>query len=63
MRRPTVRDQLDFEEGKGTEGRKVVRLIANLCDVPPKSIEALDGQDFERLSEVLQTFRSSQPES
>ena len=63
MRRPTVRDQLSFEEDKGTEGRRVVKLIANLCDVPPKSIEALDGADFERLSEVLKTFRSTQSES
>jgi len=63
VRRPTVKDQLNFEEGKGTEGRRVVLMLAALCDVPPKSIEALDAADFEGLSEVLKTFRSTQPES
>ena len=28
MRRPTVRDQLQFDEGKGNEARRVVKMIA-----------------------------------
>jgi hypothetical protein len=63
MRRPTVRDQLSFEDAKGSEGRKVVKMLANLCDVAPSSIEDLDASDFLRVSNVLQSFQSSQSES
>lgn len=63
MRRPTVRDQLMFDEGKGGEARKVVKMIANLCEVAPSSIEELDQADFVRVTETLQGFQSSQRES
>lgn len=63
MRRPTVRDQLRFEEGKGGEARKVVNMIADLCDVSPKSIESLDQADFVRVTEALQGFQPSQSEN
>ena len=62
MRRPTVRDQLQFEEGKGSDARKVITMIANLCDVSPKAIEQLDNSDFITATEALQGFQSSQPE-
>ena len=62
MRRPTVRDQLMFDEGKGGEARKVVKMIANLCEVAPSSIEELDQADFVRVTETLQGFQSSQRE-
>ena len=63
MRRPTVRDQLSFEEGKGSEARKVVNMLANLCEVTPDTIMDLDQSDFTRLGEVLSGFQQSQQES
>ena len=63
MRRPTVRDQLAFEEGKGSDARKVITMISNLCDVSPKAVEQLDQSDFVKLTETLQGFQSSRPES
>lgn len=63
MRRPTVRDQLMFDEGKGGEARKVVKMIANLCEVPPSAIEDLDQSDFVKVTETMQGFQSSQQES
>lgn len=63
MRRPTVRDQLAFEEGKGGDARKVIAMIANLCEISPKSVEELDQSDFVKLTETLQGFQSSQPKS
>ncbi len=63
MRRPTVRDQLTFEEGKGGDARKVITMVANLCDISPKAVEQLDQGDFVKLTETLQGFQSSQPES
>lgn len=63
MRRPTVRDQLQFDEGKGNEARRVVKMIASLCDVAPSAIEQLDNSDFIKVSEVMQGFQSTQQEN
>jgi hypothetical protein len=63
MRRPTVRDQLQFDEGKGNEARRVVKMIASLCDVAPSAIEQLDNSDFIKVSEVMQGFQPTQPEN
>lgn len=63
MRRPTVADQLAFEEGKGSEARRTVALMANLCDVPPASIQQLDASDFAKLAEVLKGFNEPQQAS
>lgn len=63
MRRPTVRDQLSFEEGKGSEARKVVNMLANLCEVTPDTIMDLDQSDFSALAEVLQGFQQPQQQS
>ena len=63
MRRPTVADQLAFEEGKGSEARRTVSLMANLCDVPPASIQQLDASDFAKLAEVLKGFNEPQQAS
>lgn len=58
MRRPTVRDQLMFDEAKGSEARRVVKMIANLCEVAPSTIESLDTADFAKVSETLAGFQS-----
>jgi hypothetical protein len=63
MRRPTVADQLAFEDGKGTEARKTVSMMANLCDVPPASIQQLDVVDFAKLAETLKGFNEPQQAS
>ena len=63
MRRPTVRDQIGFEEGKGSEARRIVSMMANLCEVSPDVIMDLDQSDFTALAEILQGFQSPQPES
>ena len=63
MRRPTVRDQLGFEEGKGSEARRVVNMLAHLCEVSSDTILDLDQSDFNTLAEVLQGFNSPQQET
>jgi hypothetical protein len=63
MRRPTVGDQLAFEDGKGSEAHRTVLMMANLCDVPPSSIRDMDGLDFEKLVTVLQGFKKPRQES
>jgi hypothetical protein len=61
MRRPTVRDQMVIDKAKGTDTEKAVKFFANLCEVSPSTIEALDTVDFTKLSEVLADFQSPQP--
>ena len=63
MRRPTVRDQMIIDKAKGTDTEKAVKFFANLCEVAPSSIEALDTADFTKLSEVLQDFQAPQSET
>ena len=63
MRRPTVRDQLGFEEGKGSDARKIVNMLAHLCEVSPDTTLDLDQSDFNTLAEVLQGFNSPQQET
>lgn len=63
MRRPTVADQLAFEDGKGSEAHRTVIMMANLCDVSPGSIKQLDAMDFGKLTEVLQGFNEPQQTS
>lgn len=63
MRRPTVADQLAFEDGKGSEAGRTVNMMANLCDVPPASIKQLDVVDFAQLAEVLKGFNELQQKS
>lgn len=60
MRRPTVADQLAFEEGKGTEAKRTVNMMAVLCEVPPAAIQQLDITDFQKLAEVMAGFSSPQ---
>ncbi len=63
MRRPTVADQLAFEEGKGTEAKRTVVMMAALCDVPPSTIQQLDIVDFQKVAAVLAGFTGPQDES
>jgi hypothetical protein len=63
MRRPTVADQLAFEDGKGSEAARTVTMMANLCDVPPASIKQLDTVDFGKLAAALRGFNEPQQES
>tara|TARA_E500000331_G_scaffold85277_2_gene80803 strand:- start:42 stop:326 length:285 start_codon:yes stop_codon:yes gene_type:complete len=62
MRRPTVRDQILFEDGKGSDARKIVKMLSNLCEVSDETIMELDQSDFLKLSEVLQGFQDPQSE-
>lgn len=63
IRRPSVADQLKFEDGKGSEAQRTVFHMANLCEVPPESIKELDGSDFEKLVAVLKGFKKPRQDS
>jgi len=61
VRRPKVRDLLAAEKAGGGDAGREVRLFANLCQVSPATIEALDLADYNRLQEVYRGFLSPAP--
>jgi hypothetical protein len=58
LRRPLVRDRLIAEKTSGSEVEKEIRLLANLCELPPQHIELLDMADYVKLQECLAGFLS-----
>ena len=59
LRRPRVRDMLAADKAAGSEAEKEVRMFANLCEVAPGVIEALDLADYTTLQETYKGFLSS----
>mgnify|MGYP001047536714 CR=1 FL=1 len=58
IRRPKVRDMIDAEKGGGGNAEIEVRLFANLCEVPPATIEELDMSDYQAVQGVYTGFLS-----
>lgn len=58
MRRAKVRDMLAAEKAKGNDAEKEILLFANLCEVAPADIEALDMADYQQLQQVYKDFLS-----
>ena len=56
IRRPKVRDLRAVERQGGGDIQQDVRLFANLCEVSPETIEALDLQDYRALGRVYDRF-------
>jgi hypothetical protein len=57
MRRPKVRDLLLGVKSAGkTEEEKEIRMFANLCEVTPENIEALDLTDYKQLGDAYVDF-------
>ena len=59
MRRPKASDSRDAQRGlrgPATPADMEIRLFANLCEVAPETIEALDMYDYTRLQEIYQGF-------
>lgn len=56
MRRVKVRDSLAARKMKGDEADQEIFLFANLCEVSPKQIEALDMADYKQLQDTYSSF-------
>jgi len=56
MRRVKVRDSLAARKMKGDEAEQEIFLFANLCEVSPKQIEALDMADYKQLQDTYSGF-------
>lgn len=63
MRRPTVKDQLVFEKRAQnmTDAEREIRLFANLCEVAPEDIEALDMMDYTAVGKQYADFLAPEP--
>ena len=58
LRRPKVRDMLAGDKAGGSDAEKEIRTFANLCEVSPETIEAMDMADYKRLQEAYANFLS-----
>ena len=56
LRRPKVRDLLLAAKLGDTDEEREVRMFANLCEVPPETIEELDVADYRALQEEYRAF-------
>lgn len=58
LRRPRVLDRILVEKTSSSAAEKEVKLLANLCEVTPATIEELDMADYLKLQEILGSFLS-----
>ncbi len=58
LRRPKVRDMLAVEKLEGSDGARELRLLANLAELPPETLEELDVADYQALQQVYAGFLS-----
>lgn len=61
LRRPKVRDMLAADGSAGSEAEKEISMFANLAELAPATIEALDLADYQALQETYKGFLSSAP--
>ncbi|PWC81243.1 phage tail assembly protein [Azospirillum sp. TSH64] len=61
MRRPTVRDELAFQDAKGSAAKKAVDLLASLCELAPNDLLGMDAADFSKLEAQYGAFRGASP--
>ena len=58
IRRPKVSDVIISNKSKGSDIEQEVRLIANLSELSPKTIESLDLCDYKKVAQKLSGFFS-----
>ena len=60
IRRPKVRDLKVIDQTKGEVARGIA-LVATLCDIPEPSVNEMDAEDFQAVSEVVGNFLGVAP--
>jgi len=58
MREPRVRDSLNADKFKGSDGEKEVRMFASLCEVPPEVFYDMTLPDFKKVQDAFSGFFS-----
>lgn len=49
MREPTVEDMERYQDDKGSDAQREVRMIANLCEISPEDVRKMPLRDYARL--------------
>ena len=55
-REPPVEDMERFQDDKGSDAQREVRMIANLCEIPPDDLRKLPLRDYARLQSGVALF-------
>jgi hypothetical protein len=61
MRRPKARDELAYAEGKGSEARRGLMMVANLCDLSFDVVLEMDPTDVKKLEAQYAAFQGASP--
>ena len=56
MREPTVGDQIDVSEMKGSDAAQEVALFANLCEITPADVRSMSMKDYHLLRDAYRAF-------
>jgi len=56
MREPTVEDMERYQDDKGSDAQREVRMIANLCEISPDDVRKMPLRDYARLQVRRRTF-------
>jgi phage FluMu protein gp41 len=56
MREPTVADQLAASEMTGSDARREIQTMSNLCGLAPDEIMTLSSPDYARLQAAYTNF-------
>lgn len=62
MREPTVEDMERFQDDKGSDAQREVRMIANLCEIPPDDLRKLPLRDYARLQSGVALYHLTLPQ-
>lgn len=56
MREPTVGDQIDASELKGSDAAQEVALFANLCEITPAEVRSMSMKDYNLIRDAYRAF-------
>ncbi|AWT13627.1 phage tail assembly protein [Stenotrophomonas maltophilia] len=56
MREPTVEDMERYQDDKGSDAQREVRMIANLCEISPDDVRKMPLRDYARLQAGVALF-------
>ena len=56
MREPTVEDMERYQDDKGSDAQREVRMIANLCEISPDDVRKMLLRDYARLQAGVALF-------
>jgi len=62
MRRPKMRDEISYMDAKGSQGKKLLNLLASLTQISPEDLMDLDATDSDRLFLAYQKMKGIEPD-